>query len=691
MRYLFLFSLFTLSVAAQNPVIDSLHTRLKTLPADSNRVNTLHELATNYWWNGFDSLARATLSEAVQLAGKIPFQKGDIRARLALARIEADYLSDTRSAHAQLDTAERLARTIGDLSLQGQVCLRRAQLYENIMEKLPASRELLQQALTLVRKAGDKRWEGQVYNEMAIMKMGEGQYVEAINLWLQARRLQESINDLKSLRGTLPNLGAAYLKLNRYDDALACFAEAEKVAEKLNDAMVKLFIVGRKGEILEKKGRFADALALYQQQVKAYKDPYVPASLARAYGAVGRVYIQLKQYDKALEFSRLSQETYRKTVEKTQEALEHNAQANFGKIHLALKQYDQVIRYAREGLSWTKGVSEMRPERTEYIRQLAEAYEHLHQPARALFYYKWYKAEADTMLNEQAIQKATVASMTYDFEKKQQGVKLQQARQQALIQSLENEKLEQSRNFLIALLLLSSATLGYVFWSNRRLRLNNEELFRKNAEIEAALFRGQTIERKRVATELHDSVAAKVSALKWRFEALDTSRFDQELQREHARLLDHMGEVYDDIRAISHNLMPEILEKQGLQAALIKLTDTLNVQNRTQFLLEVEESGEDVRGRTAYELYAITLELVNNILKHANARQAGIALQRSNGFLTLTVQDNGRGMSEPRADPGIGLQNLQARLDRLGGTFFISTPEPGGTRINVRVPIAARA
>lgn len=659
---------------------------------DSARVNTLHELATNYWWNGYDSLARQTLREAMQTAQRAKFPQGEIRARLALARIEADYLSDTKLAHATLDTAERMAIAIRHLSLQGQVYLRRAQLFENIMDKLPVARDLLAKSLVLFQQAHDRKWEAQAYNELAVMKMGEGQYVEAINLWLKARRLQESIHDLKGLRATFPNLGAAYVKIGQNTQALACFTEAEKIARQLNDEMVRVFILSKRGEVLEKQGNYAEALKLYLEQVNVYKERKVPSSLARAYGAVGRIYIQLRDYDKALQYTTLSQQTYRNTVEKSQEAMEHNAQSNFGRIYLALKQYKQVIPYAQAGLLWTENVKEMRPERTEYIRQLAEAYEHLNQPAKALYYFKRYKAEADTMLNEAAIQKATIASMNYEFETKQQEVRLQQARQEARIESLQNDKLTQARNFLIALLVLFAGIIGYVFWSNRRLTIKNQELSLKNAEIEAALYRGQTMERKRVASELHDSVAAKVSALKWRLEAMDTSQFDAAQEREHQRLLSHMGEVYEDIRAISHNLMPEILETQGLQAALIKLTDTLNVQNRTRFLLEVENSGENLYGKTAYELYAITLELVNNILKHANARRADIKLNRQQGILNLIIQDDGQGISQNTGKKdGIGFKNLKSRLERLGGTYTIFSPETGGTSINVQVPIAVHA
>jgi two-component system, NarL family, sensor kinase len=688
MPRLLLLLLLTGSVAlAQNPVIDSLRQQLtKKLPTDSNRVKTMHELATNLWWNGHDSLARQTLRQTLRVARQVSYPTGEIRARLALARIEADYLSDTKAAYAQLDTAMKQAVTIHDLSLQGQVFLRRAQLYSRMTDKLPQARRLLEQALALCQQAHDRRWEAQVFNEMAITKMGEGNYVAAINLWLNARRIQESMQDLKSLRATLPNLGMVYLQLRRYPEAMACFTEAQTVADRLHDGNVRTFILGRKAEILEKQGQYKPSLALYLQQVKAYSDPYQPASLSRSYGAAGRLYIQLKQYDKALKFSHLSADIYRKTVEDEQEGFEHTAQQNFGKIYLALGQYSRAVSYARTGMDWSKD-AEMRPERTEYLRQLAIGYEMLDQPAKALYYLKRYKAEADTMLNQETMQQATVASMTYDFEKKQQGVRLKQAQQTAQIQSLEADKLGRTRNLLILSLFAIGGVLGFVFWNNQRLRVKNEELSRKNAEIEAALYQGQTQERKRVALELHDSVAAKVSALKWRFEAFDTARFDPNQQHEHARLLDQMTDVYDNIRAISHNLMPEILEKQGLQAALVKLTDTLNVQNRTQFLLETNLSGEAVRGKAAHELYAIALELVNNILKHANARQADIRLTRQANGLTLSVQDDGQGIPQTGRQDGIGFQNIQSRLDRLGGSYLVSNREPSGTSIDVLVPV----
>lgn len=678
----------TFRLFAQNAALDSLQRRLRSLPpTDTSRVNLMLDIAVNHSLGGRDSLAKRTLEEGINLARRLGFRAGEARARLFWVRVESEYLADTPGAEAHLREAERLAKELGSLSLQGQTYYRRAQLYENIMTKVPEANRLLQQALRTFEQARDRRWQAMVFNEIAIMKMGEGKFPEAINLLLNARRIQEAINDWRGLRATLPNLSAAYVKMNRYDDALACFEAAGKVADRLNDDVIRMFVLGKRAEILARRGHHHQALDLYRRQAEFYREHGLGAQLAAAYGGMSRMYIHLKQYQPALDYTRRAEQAYRNTVEKSQDVMEHNAQANYGQIYLALGQYRNVLRTARKGLEWTESLPEMRPERTEYHRQLALAYEHLGQPAKALVHFKRYKAESDSMLNEEAIQKVTAASMTFNFEKKEQAARLQQARQQTRIQELENEKLTQTLRLVVVLLVAVAVVLGLVFWSNRRLRAKNEALARSKAEIESALFQGQTMERKRVASELHDSVASKVSALKWRFEAFDTDEFSPDQKREYDRLLGHLGEVYEDIRTISHNLMPEILEKQGLQAALLKLTDTLNVQNRTRFVADVEDSGPDVRGSAACELYAIALELVNNILRHAHADRADLRLQRRDDYLELTVQDDGRGFDPSRFTSGIGFKNMQYRLDRLGGSYDLDAPVGGGTSVRVQVPV----
>ena len=117
--------------------------------------------------------------------------------------------------------------------------------------------------------------------------------------------------------------------------------------------------------------------------------------------------------------------------------------------------------------------------------------------------------------------------MNYEFDKKQNLSKLR-------FNQLQNEKLTQSRNFLVGLSVLATLIAGIILWSNRKLRSKNLQLTAKNREIEQALYKGQNIERKRVASELHDNLNTKLAALRWRLEAIDISVYNETDQKIHA-------------------------------------------------------------------------------------------------------------------------------------------------------------
>jgi signal transduction histidine kinase len=309
---------------------------------------------------------------------------------------------------------------------------------------------------------------------------------------------------------------------------------------------------------------------------------------------------------------------------------------------------------------------------------LAEAYEGLGQSQKALYHFRQYKAESDSILNNEALQKITVSSMTYAFEKKQQADKLR-------IQTLENEQLIQTRNILIGLSFLGVLGLGFVLWSNRRLKKKNEELKTKNREIEEALFKGQKIERKRVASELHDNLNTKLAAVRWHLEAMQAEDFTPFNQKIHHRLLEMANDVYADVRLISHNMLPAELETQGLASALQKLVEKLNINTKTKFHLIAD--GEQARpsSQVEHQLYNIALELVNNVLKHAQASDVWISLSHTATQLTLTVSDNGVGMLPEMQSEGMGMRNLKSRVETLQGELRIESEVDKGTKVSVEI------
>ncbi len=253
------------------------------------------------------------------------------------------------------------------------------------------------------------------------------------------------------------------------------------------------------------------------------------------------------------------------------------------------------------------------------------------------------------------------------------------------VKKLENEKLQTEanrqkmiRNILVISLLLGAGLVFYFF-------KNNQQLKTKNKEIEEALLKGQTIERKRVATELHDNLSAKISGVKWRLEAIQPD-FKIEKQRKiYESSVNALSEIYTDVRLISHNLLPIELETKGLTIAIENLVTELNSLEKTKFLLEISENISRFDNRIEYELFSIILELSNNILKHSGAKEALIYLKKEVNLLKLSVEDNGIGIAESQHKKGMGLSNIQSRVEALNGNLNMMSEV--GVKISIEIPI----
>lgn len=249
-----------------------------------------------------------------------------------------------------------------------------------------------------------------------------------------------------------------------------------------------------------------------------------------------------------------------------------------------------------------------------------------------------------------------------------------------------HEQADWIRQILFAGLLLSSGLAVYALWNNKQLKIKNAELKAKNDEISGATFKGQTIERKQVASELHDNLNTKIVALKWRFEALDTSKHSKQDQKIFSDFIKVLDDIYMDVRLFSHNLLPVELETQGLVIALQKLLN--NLTNRhISFHFLTEGITHRLQPRLEHELYNIALELINNILKHAQATEAWVSLTQQDHRISLTVSDNGKGIDLKQNANGVGLRNVHSRVDNLNGRVLITQQSTHGTNVQVDVTL----
>jgi PAS domain S-box-containing protein len=204
-------------------------------------------------------------------------------------------------------------------------------------------------------------------------------------------------------------------------------------------------------------------------------------------------------------------------------------------------------------------------------------------------------------------------------------------------------------------------------------------------------------ERQKLARELHDSVSQALYgiALGARTARTLLDRDPQsgavgDLRRTVGEPLDYVLSLSEaglaEMRALIFELRPESLEMEGLVAALGKQTASLraryNIEVRTAF------SDEPQLALPAKEaLYRIAQEALNNVVKHARARQVSVQLETCDGSVRLEIGDNGVGFDTHGEFPGhLGLRSMRERAEKAGGAFYVESAPGQGTRIRVQFP-----
>ena len=202
-------------------------------------------------------------------------------------------------------------------------------------------------------------------------------------------------------------------------------------------------------------------------------------------------------------------------------------------------------------------------------------------------------------------------------------------------------------------------------------------LLRQNAELQAALLQGQTTERKRVAADLHDNLGSSLTALGWSLEAINSPKLDSFQRKVYDNLRSMLNKAHTEVRLLSHSLLPEELQKQGLQATLENFIESIDHNNTIHFSLAFAGNFPRLSPKIEFELYSICLELINNMIKHAQASEGNIDFELEGNKLTLTVSDNGRGLKDNNT-AGMGLKNIRERVESLNGQWEVTSTEGNG-------------
>lgn len=196
-----------------------------------------------------------------------------------------------------------------------------------------------------------------------------------------------------------------------------------------------------------------------------------------------------------------------------------------------------------------------------------------------------------------------------------------------------------------------------------------------------ALTEGQNIERKRMAIELHDNINAKIAAAKWILETINTPDKSNEEQDVINRLVDTMSDIYEDVRFISHNLVPKDIENKNLGEIFSQLIENLNHNQKIRFTCSLYGTDPGMNNPLKLQCYAMTMELINNIIRHSGCHNATITLHFANDQLMLRAEDDGIGFDPDTIKTGTGLKNLASRILSVNGNMKIANGKTRALRL----------
>ncbi len=374
-----------------------------------------------------------------------------------------------------------------------------------------------------------------------------------------------------------------------------------------------------------------------------------------------------------------------------------NDQANEVRSLLALgasfikkKDYTKAVTYLDQARKYSID-QQARNDLADIDKTLYALYVETGEYDKALAHLQAYTFLRDSLIDEDKIRAITELEVKYQMAEKDKSIV-----EQSLTLIRQQNRLKE-KNIWIGIGIGSTLLLAVLLFiirrnyqHRRRREEEKQQLWKQDEEIRhlKAVISGEEKERARIGRELHDGVVGQLSAAKMNFTMIQSKYPYPELHADFKEALSYLDDTAQELRKAAHNLMPGILIEQGLVTAVDAFCE--KTATFTGIQIDVHQDGLLPRLDIDFELsvYRMVQELVQNIIKHANATRVLVQLDYHEPMLILTVEDNGVGITKKQAASGVGLNNLKTRVNALQGNVALSGNEGEGTSVYIEFDIS---
>ena len=637
-------------IAQRGKTLDSLFTLANKPTADTHAVKAMIEIQRTFFNQGsYDSsyyfahkaLAMATALKHAKWMAYAQFGIGLSSTNRTMYDTATYYLLLAKNAAFELKDSLLLVRCYNTFGILFRYQSDYSKSLENSLAAVSIAEASTQKDL--------QEYLPKIYNTVAAALYGEYQWSRGIE-YDRKVLLCTGYPDEDRMRA-LANMGIsdAFVRLKQYDSAKVYLDGALASNAKLNNMIIKLLVANTEGFYYQNIGEYQKALIAY---LKAYA------------------------------YSDSTQNDY----------LKSNSADNAAFIYFKLKQFDLAKKFALESSTMAL--------RFDHFIAAASAFNTLKEVSVALGDFKTalYYAELNRQYEDSNTNVLTKKN-TLTLESKYQAEKKQKEISDLKVLNAEKELSAVKRNRIFLLGIIGAISiivvLGLLYRNsnNKKVIAENEQNLQKEhinflerqQQIVSlqSMVNGQETERTRIAKDLHDGLGGLFSTVKMYFSTLEHEQQqlkDNELFKKSYIMVDNAA---TEVRRIAHNMMPEVLLKLGLANALQDLCNNITASRLIQVSLQINGLDRRLNAGTEIMLYRIIQELLNNIVKHAEASEAIVQFIQNGNHLSVTVEDNGRGFNTADADlqKKAGIENIKNRVDYLNGSITIESAKNLGTTV----------
>ena len=499
-------------------------------------------------------------------------------------------------------------------------------------------------AVRYFEQEGDSRMMARVYDLLQITYSRMRQHNKALQYGKKALPVLRELGDQEYLGAALVNIGNIYSRLQQLDEALPYYLEALPIAREHN---------------------FKDIEQACNQNI-------------------GNYYQQRMELDRMKPYTDRALALGRELKRPLDQSTANHALAYY---HLYKGNKTEAHNHILEALSLTEP-TKFRHQHFQNLQALGRILIAQNKYVEAEEIFKAAAALNDSIVGDKVLEATTLLEKQFATEKKEAQIQLQQA------------QLEQKNilNYILigaAAALLVILLLGYRNYKHRQ-RLQQVKIDELETEKQlaatASILKGEEQERTRLAKDLHDGLGGMLSGIKYSFQNMKENLIlTPENSQAFERSIDMLDSSIKEMRRVAHNMMPEILVKYGLNAALKEFCNEIDRSGVIRISYQsigMNDSG--IQQTTAITVYRIVQELVNNAIKHAAASQAVVQLQLSGQLLSITVEDNGKGFDTALLQnaQGIGWSNIRNRVDFLKGKIDVHSAPNEGTSVLMEIALS---